>query len=462
MGRTVVKFGGSNLKSKGDIAKLIAVLNSYTEPPVVVVSAMYGITDILRDSLLRIKDDEKEISNLIRNLRQLNTAAAEEYITDPAARAETVRRIDERIGELKKYLKGVNFLHYIPEFTADVVLSYGERLSSLLLTAVLAHRKIACEEALPENIGLLTDGRFGNATIDLADSEKGVREALSERKIYIVPGFYGISLKGEITILGRGGSDYSAACIAACLGADSVDLWKDVPGFMTADPKLVGNARTIAVISYTEAAELAYFGARIIHPQTVEPLKPRGIPVRIFNIDDFDGTLLPCTVVGPAAVGTEEVIKSVTYSDDFGILKLIGPGVGIKPGIMARATERLAEAGINIRSIITAQTTINILLSRADLAKCREIPKLRDIPSVDEVEFADDIAIIAVVGESMAVRPGIAGRIFGAVSRAGINVRMISMGASPVAAYFIVDGRDRDCAVRAIHEEFFGTNGKSH
>ncbi len=273
MARPVAKFGGSNLKSKEDIARLIAVLEKYPEPPVVVVSAMYGITDIIRDALVKIKDDEKEIQSLIRTLRQVNLAAVEEYITEPQARTKAVSAIEGRIGELKKYLKGVHFLYYIPEFTADIVLSYGERLSSLLLTAILQHRGIPCEEALPENIGLITDGRFGNASIDLAASEKSLRESLSERKIYIVPGFYGISLKGEITLLGRGGSDYSAAAIGGCLGASSVDLWKDVPGFMTADPKLVSSPKPIRTITYTEAAELAYFGARIIHPQTVEPLK---------------------------------------------------------------------------------------------------------------------------------------------------------------------------------------------
>jgi aspartokinase/homoserine dehydrogenase 1 len=337
-----------------------------------------------------------------------------------------------------------------------MTLSYGERLSSLIMTSVLKHHDINCLEALPENIGLLTDGVLGNARIEVNEVKDRVKAAFTEDSVYVVPGFYGVSSQGRITLLGRGGSDYTAAVIGRSLEAKSVDLWKDVSGFMSADPKLVVNTLPLHHLSYTEAAELSYFGARIIHPQTVEPLIDSNIPLRILSAGDYAGEITPATVIDAQVTQSEALIKSVTYSDDFAVLRLLGSGVGIKPGIMARVAGAFGEARVNIKSIITSQTCINILVATSDLGRGKEIIIGCGDVSIESINCLDDISVIAVVGEGILDSPGVAARVFSAVSNKGINVLMICMGAASVAAYFIVTRSDRTNAICAIHNEFFG------
>jgi len=247
----------------------------------------------------------------------------------------------------------------------------------------------------------------------------------------------------------------TAAALARCIGAESVDLWKDVQGFMSADPKTVENPQVIHQLAYDEAAELSYFGARILHPRTFEPVLEKRIPIRIFNIDNVATDLTPVTVVVDQREIRKDVVKSVTFSDDFAILKLHGAGVGIKPGVMARVTSALHEAGINIKSIITAQTCINILLSRSDLKRSQDIVNHIGLIVVDEIAAVDDISLIAVVGDGILEKAGIAARVFSAVSQHDINIRTISAGASRVAIYFIVNREDCQKAVKSIHKEFF-------
>jgi aspartate kinase/aspartokinase/homoserine dehydrogenase 1 len=234
-----------------------------------------------------------------------------------------------------------------------------------------------------------------------------------------------------------------------------VDIWKDVAGFMTADPKWVKNPRVIHTLSYREAAELSYFGARILHPRTFEPVMEKSIPIRLFDINHFNGQLKPLSTIEDNGYVKEDVVKSVTFSDDLGILKLRGPGVGIKPGIMAKVTHRLNSARINIKSIITAQTSINILVSLDDLQRSLSIINEIGLKAVDEIIAVDNISLIAVVGEGMLEKPGIAARVFGAVSSQNINILIISSGASVVASYFIIESKNRGRAIQAIHKEFF-------
>ena len=225
---------------------------------------------------------------------------------------------------------------------------------------------------------------------------------------------------------------------------------------MSADPKLEQNPAPIPYLGYNEAAELSYFGARILHPRTFEPVIEAKIPVRLFNINDFSDDLEPVTVIREETVIREDIIKSVTYSDDFGILQLHGAGVGIKPGIMAKVTTTLNDEQINIKSIITSQTSINILLSHHDLEKGLHAAKNAGLAAVDRIAAVDNISLIAVVGEGLLEKPGIAARVFSAVSKHHINIRMISAGASSVASYFIIAKHEREEAVKSIHKEFFG------
>jgi len=455
MKKIVAKFGGSNLKKKEDIQKLVRVIKAYDRPMVIVVSAFYGITNHLIKSMDEVKKDESNIESLVRFLRQLKEEAILENFDDKEWQDRTMHAVQSRIKELSRYLTGIHYIGDVPEFVEDVILSYGERLSSLVLTSILQSNGIDAEEALPEQMPLVTDGEFGNATVNFDVSAPNVKKRLAANKIYVVPGFYGVSEQGKVTLLGRGGSDYSAAALARCLDAESLDVWKDVDGFMSADPKLVSEPKRITHLSYAEAAELSYFGASILHPRTVEPLKEADIPIHIGNIDAFNGSVQPRTVVHGKETVTDCIIKSVTYSDDFCILKLRGAGVGLKKGVLAKVTVALDRAGINIKSVITSQIVINLLLSTKDIKKAYKIVEELELSAITELCATEQISTIAVVGEGLLDKPGVAGRLFMALAKKEINVQMIVSGASAVATYFMVSRDDRDASIDAIHEEFF-------
>jgi aspartate kinase/aspartokinase/homoserine dehydrogenase 1 len=456
MKKIVAKFGGSNLKKKEDILKLVKVIKAYNRPMVIVVSAFYGITNHLINAMSEVQKDEAQIKNITHFLLELKKEAINENFEDKNWAKKTLALVETRLKELERYLTGIHYIGETPEFVEDVVLSYGERLSSLVLSSILQSHGINAEEALPEEMPLITDGEFGNATVNYKKAEAGVKHRLKEDKIYIVPGFYGISESGKTTLLGRGGSDYSAAALARCLDAESLDVWKDVDGFMSADPKLVNKPVRITDLSYTEAAELSYFGAGILHPRTVEPLRKVKIPIRILNIDTFTHSIDPGTLIHNNENITNEIIKSVTYSNDFCILTLKGAGVGMKKGVLAKTTNALDKAGINIKSVITSQIAINLLLSVSDLKRAYQLIYDLQLPTVTELQSIENLTTIAAVGEGILEKPGVAGRMFMALANKNINVRMIASGASPVATYFVVSASDKDASVKAIHSEFFG------
>lgn len=455
MSRTVLKFGGSNLKTAGDIKNIVNAVRSYKNPPVVVVSAFFGITDKLIGELQKNVFGNHYSGKFIETVKKVHKDALIQFVMDKGILKEALNKLDERAARLKKLFTGVSYISEASPSIKDEVLSYGERLSSLVLASVLKANKIYCEEALPENIGFITDGEYENASVDYALSTKNLSKSLKADRVYVVPGFYGISKQGKTNLLGRGGSDYAAASIARCIQAASLDIWKDVDGFQTADPKLVQEAVTIPRLNYTEAAELAYFGAKILHPRTVEPLTEKKIPVRILNINNAGKGLKPLTVIDSGVNISSQVVKSVTSSDDFCALQYTGPGVGITPGLMARITHKLEASHINIKLIFNSHTRINLFLSNNDVQRAYEILESLKLKGVGKISVSSHLATIAVVGCGMTERLGIAARLFSSVAQAGINVKTISSGASDVCTYFIVDKDQKDKAIRAIHNEFF-------
>lgn len=455
MKKIVVKFGGSNLRESRDIEKLLEVIRFYHRPLAIVVSAFYGVTNLLVDIMNRARNDEKDIHRFSGMISEMNEKIISHYISDPAEKQKVLEILEERGLQLKRQLLGINYLGEVPEFIEDAVLSYGEKFSALMITAVLQHKGIDCEEVLPEDLRLITDGELGNASVDFEEATPGVSQRLSADKVFIIPGFYGVSREGRKTVFGRGGSDYSAAAIARCLDAESLDIWKDVDGFQSADPRLVPEAVSIPQLNYGEAAELAYFGAKILHPRTMEPLQDKNIPIRIFNINKISNGITPLTLINEDERVNEAIVKSVTYSDDFSVIRFSGPGVGIKPGLMERVTRRLGEDHINIKMIFNSNTYMNLYFSAADAE--RAFVKLRDLPLPGRytVELLKDLSTIAIVGCGLGEKPGIAARLFRSVAEAGINVKTISSGASDICTYFIVERSDREAAIRAIHSEFF-------
>ncbi|QZT37849.1 aspartate kinase [Halosquirtibacter xylanolyticus] len=455
MPNIVVKFGGSNLKDKEDVSRIIKVVENYGERLIIVVSAFYGVTNYLESSLATLKKGEDVSSAVYLYLQTLKKDAVDYHITDEALREKCWEEIDVCLEELTNLLKGIFLTADASLALCDFVLSYGERLSAIFLAHVLKQNKLNADIAYPEKFGLITDGVYSNASVDFSKSKEALMSYFSEAKIYVVPGFFGVSTKGKITLLGRGGSDYSAAAIAKCVEAKSLDVWKDVEGFLTSDPRVVNQTQNIQSLTYVEAAELAYFGAKILHPRCVEPLIEPSIPLRLFHIHGACNDSNPLTVIGGESTVSETVVKSITHTNEFGILKLKGPGVGSKPGILSVVTTAFSDAGININSVITSQISINFLLNKRDLSRAKSLIDLSRLPSVMDVEDIDNVATIAAIGEGLVDNYGIAARIFTALADQKINVRMSCSCASPVVSYYIVDERDKSKAIQAMHKSLF-------
>lgn len=454
MPSTVVKFGGSNLKHESDINRIIKAIKAYDKPLIIVVSAFYGVTDSLLQLLEFENLKNRDYIKYLGEMHDSNITVAEKHIACQTRLKSYKNTLNERIGELYQLFDdAVNYGKL--EYLKDEISSYGERLSSLLLTNILEEHQLPCKEALPENFGLLTDGVFSNGTVNIKSTSKRIRNYFDPLKTYVIPGFYGISPSGHVNLLGRGGSDYTAAIMAVCLNAESVDLWKDVQGFCTADPKIVADTKVIENLSYDEAAELAYFGSKIIHPRTIGPLTSVNIPLRIFNIHQFDKQLIPQTVINGHSMISNDRIKSIACSDNFGVVELHGESVGLAPGVLGKASSAMELAGINIKSVFTSQTVINFLLDQSDLRKA--IRSLNDlgIPSIHQIKKKDNVSLIAAVGKGILEQHGIAARLFTAAARSKINIETIVLGASQVAVYFIVRKENKGIAVKKIHEEFF-------
>ncbi len=454
--KVVLKLGGSVLSSRENLAAVPELVGRY-ENPVVVVSALAGVTADLTAFVTGIGTNKANdaVDEFVNNLGDLHLNMAGAAVRDPSLRQMFQEELEIELSQLKDLLRGVMFLGEVPNSVLARVLAYGERLCALALSHVLSDSGIQSRVVPPEKMGLKTDANELNATVDLDGSKEAVNQALSGEFTAVVPGFYGVSAAaGRVTLLGKGGSDYSAAAIACCIGAVSLDIYKDVTGYRSADPAFVEGARPIPLLSYREAAELSYFGARILHPRTMEPLYGQGIPIRLFPFPAQDG-LVPATVIHRRSPVEETVVKSVTFSDDFSVLEVRGDGVGLVPGLLASVADAIGRAGLNIRSVITAQTAINLLLESGDAKQAAaEVEKL-GLQTVESTRIRESVGVVAVVGEGIQTRPGIAARMFSSLASAGINVRMIAFGASPVAAYFVVDLKDRAFSVTAIHNAFF-------
>jgi len=297
---------------------------------------------------------------------------------------------------------------------------------------------------------------FGQGTVDIARSRKPVSKALQalfhDGILPCVTGFFGETEDGQPITFGRGGTDYSAAVIADALEAERLEVWKDVDGFLTGSPEYVSNPQLLGSLSYDEAAELSYFGAKILHPRTVEPLLDRRIPIVIRN------TFRPEAVgtwIGPERNVREGIVKSVTYSRNVGMLRLHGPDVGYAVGLLSRLVSQLSELDINIRSVMTSQTCINILLDRSDLQKAYSHLRSQAAEGIDAFEPVEKTGLVAIVGEGLDSAEGLVARVIQALAQVNVHAEMIVAGASKVAAYFLVDEEKLKRAVTSVHEAFF-------
>jgi aspartate kinase len=273
----VIKIGGGCLKGKKNISHILELIGKRGQGNIFVVSALNWVTDILIVGISKALEDEENIPGIISRLKSKHVLIARHLIPADKFYKKFVRDLSSTLSEIERLYYGLNFTRELTPRMRDVISSFGERFTVELLVSALRCRGVKATYRMPHKIGLLTDGKFGDATVNLRKTRRNLQmhlgPLLKEKMILFIPGFFGVSEEGDITTFGRGGSDYSAAVLAGAMQADILEIWKDVAGYLSADPKLVPEAQLIPILSYDEAAELSYFGAKILHPRTVEPLR---------------------------------------------------------------------------------------------------------------------------------------------------------------------------------------------
>ncbi len=454
---TVAKFGGACVSKPEMYDRVAALLQAGPRRRFVVVSAVSGVTDSLLQTLAKPRE-EKELDLFLADLRKTHLALLPRSRGDHERTVEAIEALATKLGRL---LYGIAFTEEITPRIRDFVLSFGERLSAQVVAANLRSRRVDAEAFEADQIGLMTDENYGNAMALLDETRSHMAPLLRRQAdaghVSVVTGFFGLSPEGKTATFGRGGSDYSAAVVANALGLRTVEIWKDVGGFMSADPKIVPEAFPLSVLSYDEAAELAYFGAKVLHPRAVQPARACGASLYLKNIYRPED---PGTRIGPDTVDRRGDVKSVSYVRDLATLKVYATGLGTDEVLLSQSSTALANAGVTIYSAATSQTCVAFLIESDGAARAKKaLSRISNLP-LERVEISPHASLICFVGEGIGHTHGIAARVFRAVAALDINVQFITAGASMVAYQFTVETKDLEAAVRAVHREFFGDGDK--
>lgn len=449
----VAKFGG-NCVSRPDMYHRIGkILKEDDSRKFVVVSAVAGVTDSLITTITRPRE-EKEIDLYVAELRRKHLSLLPKGQED---HGDVAGAVEALCTKLERLLYGVAYTEEITPRTRDFVLSFGERLAAQVVAANLQERGMDAWPHEADLIGLMTDDNYGNASALLAETRARLAPFLQRQAeaghVSVITGFFGMSAEGKTATFGRGGSDYSASVVAHALDLNLIEIWKDVGGFMSADPKIVPEAFPLSALSYDEAAELSYFGAKVLHPRAVQPARACGASILLKNIFEPDD---PGTRIGPDTVDKTGTVKSVSYVRDLTTLKVYTSGAGFKEGLLAEAATALASAGVNVYSAATSQTCIAFLTEASSVPAAKKALARLTGGVIERVEIAPHTSLICFVGEGLGYSKGVAARVFRAVADLGVNVQLISAGASMVAYHFTVDTKDLEKAVQAVHREFFG------
>ena len=457
------KFGGASLADAAGVRRAVEIVLTHRPgPQVVVVSAMGGVTDALLEAARRAtRGETSQVRAAAETLRAQHTRAARALVPAGGRLDALLARIDAAVDELKPLGGGLGILRELTARTIDYLVARGERLSALVFAAAL--EAAGCLVAYVDATDVIqTDGTFGNASPDLRRTERAARRVLppllARDTVPVVPGFLGAAPDGQVATLGRGGSDLTATLLARVLGAREVSLWKDVPGLLTADPRIVPDARVVPQVHVREAAELAYYGAKVLHPRALIPVLKRPVAIRIRPFAD------------PTSLGTEisrrrtleqYPVKALSAIPGQALLTVTGSGMLGVPGIAARTFAAVHHEGISVSLISQASSEHSICFSvPAESAqrarKSLEETFQREIErqEIDGVELRSGLATLVVVGLGMAGTPGIAARVFSALAEAGINVIATAQGSSELNLSLVVDGRDAARAQRAVHAAF--------
>ncbi|MDA4131245.1 MAG: aspartate kinase [Thaumarchaeota archaeon] len=483
----VMKFGGSSLAGPKEMLQSTSIVKNYsrTSNLIIVCSAMGDTTDHLLKAIdFAKKGDLEKARKITSEIRASHAGAVEQTVADPSMKIECLDHFSERFDELDKVLLGISLLRDLSPRSVDYILSFGERLATTIIHNSLESSGLKSKYLTGGEAGILTDETFGSAEPILKVTNEKLRESLfpliENGIVPVVTGYIAETLDShELITLGRGGSDYTATLIAAAIGADEVILWTDVDGIMSADPRIIKNARILEQISYLEAMEMSAFGAKAMQPRALEPAARKGIPVRIKNTfnPDVPGTLIlsPETMTNGARTG----VKAVGSLTNVGVINISGTSIVGSPGTAVKIFEILKDLGVGIlmMSQSVTENNVSLVIKRGELNKVVRAFKrdlLMEDPDIldksdgmgrtfsnrgtntkfSKLDYEDDVSIVAVLGRGMIGTPGIAGRVFSSVARQGINIRMIAQGSSEINISFVIKDKDRNKAVAALHEEF--------
>ena len=459
----VMKFGGTSVGSPEALshaAEIVQDSKADWKRIIVVTSALSGVTDMLLESATLASRGEvhfyKEASE---KLRRMHYSIVDSLISDQTLQVDTRSEIDILVTAFSNLCQAIAVLGEATPRALDAVAAMGERMSVRLLAAVLESRGIAAQFVEAKNM-IITDDHYQAAHPDMALTKERVHEVLepilAQGLVPVVTGFVAGTKDGVTTTLGRGGSDYSAAIIGTSLPANEVWIWTDVDGVMTADPRLMPEARTVPVLTYREVAELAYFGARVLHPKTIRPVIEEGISLRVGNT--FNPKHPGTQLVAERGPHSDDVIKAITIIPGLQLITLEGRGMLGVTGVAARTFAAVASTGTSVPLITQASSEQSICFAvgvktTGEVLKALEETFAKEIDrrDIDRVWATEEVAIATVVGEGMRSTRGVAGRVFTALGTHGVNVIAIAQGSSEVSISLVVDAADVQPTVKALH-----------
>ena len=454
-----MKFGGTSVADGPSLTRVVDIVKSAYQSGnevAVVVSAQRGVTDqlITMATELAGSPDATGIEPFINSLRirhgKVLLESAEEY-------ADEVRLLlEDQLCNLESILKAVHNLRELTPRSRDYIITFGERLNSLVVSAVFRQQGLPSTTLDGCEAGIITTQNHGEA-MALPESEAKIRNRiipLLADTVPVIMGFMGCTTTGVVTTLGRSGSDYSAAIIGAAIEADEILIWTDVDGIMTSDPRLIHDARVISTISYLEVMELSYFGAKVMHPRSIEPAMKKDIVVRVKNT--FNPSH-PGTAIVKSEQRDSRVVKALTYIEKVAMVNICGAQMIGRPGVAKAIFGLLADRDVNVMMISqgSSEANITLVIEESQEHTAREaLSVLVNQGMVRQVTTNRDVCAVAVVGSGMAGAKGTGGRIFSALGQGGINVMMITQGSSEVNISFVVRQEDGPKAMRILHDEF--------
>lgn len=461
----VLKFGGSSVANAQNIERVLEIVKNtaQTERIIVVFSALQGTTDALIEAgrLAEIGDDG--FLEVIGNIRA-NHRSTIEGLFNGSIPPDLDDFFESTVSELENICEGILRVRELTKRTLDRILSFGEIVSTKIISAKFT--EIGLKNAwIDSREVIITDSNHGNASADLEKTYLNIREFYTKAPdLVIAPGFIARDANGATTTLGRGGSDYTAAIYAAALDAEILEIWTDVSGMMSADPRFVRNIKKIPNINYREAMELSHFGAKVIYPPTIQPVMAKGIPVRVKNTFEPED---PGTLIEAETSETESIIRGITSIDKIAVLNLEGGGMVGIPGFSKRLFDALSQAKINVILITQSSSEHSICVAIEDrfasLAKevvDREFENEIRVGKIDPLRVQTSLSILALVGDNMKAHTGVSGRMFITLGQNGINITAIAQGSSERNISAIINSTDVRKAVNALHEEFFSDGKK--